>query len=195
MMKHLFVLFSVISIILLVSCGPDPSNEPAILAVATLYRTTNVTDSTYSVSSEEIGAATFSERNGVVTVSINAINLTPSNRHAIHIHEGTCEEPGSHWNQGTQASFCREMNLGEAWAKPYAGDVGNLRANDQGAGTFELSTEFWRLGSGDNFDITGKLVIVHAEEEDFAQECFQSHNHMHDNAKIACGTIELVTND
>jgi Cu-Zn family superoxide dismutase len=193
-MKYLIIICFA-SLVVFTDCGSDPTEDPAILAVATLYSISNATDSTYTITSDEIGTATFAERDGVVTLTINAINLTPSNRHAIHLHEGNCEEPGSHWNQGTQASFCRELNLGEAWAKPYAGDVGNIRAGADGAGTLELVTEFWRLGTNDNYDIAGKLVIIHADEEDFAAECFQNHNHMHSNSKIACGTIELVTND
>ena len=195
--KNRRLAFVVLSMLVaaLASCGPEVNEQPAILAKANIYAVTSVSDDSYTVSTQEIGAATFSERNGIVTIKINAIDLTPSNRHAIHIHEGTCESPDAHWNQNTQASFCTALNLGAAWAKPYAGDVGNIRADATGTGYFELSTEFWRLGTGDDFDITGKVLIIHANEEDFAQECFQDHNHAHNNAKIACGTIELITND
>ena len=195
MTKEIFwILIASISIIT-INCGPEEVEEPATIAVATLYRISNVTESTYLMSDEEIGAATFAEKNGIVNLRINVTGLTPNNRHAVHIHEGSCESPGSHWNQGTTASFCREPNLSvsDIWAKPKAGDVGNIRTDANGAGTFEISTTFWRLGSSDNFDITGLSIVIHENEEDFAQECFQSHSHIHDNPKIACGTIDLIT--
>lgn len=194
-MKSSILLFCMAAASMLIGCGPETNEEPAKIAIARLYSISNITDSTYTVTPQEIGAATFTERDGVVVVSINATGLTPGNRHSMHLHEGSCEEPGAHWNQGTQVSFCRELNLGTAWAKPYAGDIGNIRSDEDGTGYFELATEFWRLGSNDNLDIVGKLFVLHGLEEDFAMECFQSHDHVHTNPKIACGTIELIIND
>jgi Cu/Zn superoxide dismutase len=196
-MKSIYLLPVILATFILSGCGPEEKSDPAILAVATLYSIEYDTDSTYHLTDQELGAASFSEMDGIVTLQINMTGLTPNARHAAHIHEGTCEVPGMHWNQGTDASFCRETNLDEndIWTKPKAGDIGNIRANEEGSGTFELSTKFWRLGSNDSFDITGLVVMVHQNEEDFAQECFQSHTHMHNNPKLACGTIELITND
>jgi Cu/Zn superoxide dismutase len=85
--------------------------------------------------------------------------------------------------------------MGEAWVRPNAGDVGNIRTDISGSGTFEISTEFWKLGSNDNFDVAGLVIVLHADEEDFAQECFDAHDHAHNNPKIACGTIQLIIND
>ena len=196
-MKQIFGMLGLATALLLVQCGPVDTPSATAIAVATIYRVENTTDSTFQVTTQEIGAATFSEKNGIITLQINVTGLTPNNRHAVHIHEGSCEAPGMHWNQGTTVSFCREPNLDpdDIWTKPKAGDVGNIRTDEQGAGTFELSTIFWRLGSDDNLDITGLVIVVHENEEDFAQECFQSHSHMHNNPKIACGTIDLITND
>ncbi|MFZ9044913.1 MAG: superoxide dismutase family protein [Cyclobacteriaceae bacterium] len=196
-MRQFFTVLAILIISLISSCEADESPAVDALAVATIYGLENASDSTFAISDSEVGAATFSQREDIVTVNINVTGLIPNNRHAIHIHMGSCEEPGMHWNQGTTASFCREPNLDpdDIWTKPYAGDVGNLRTNETGSGTLELSTKFWRLGSGDALDITGLTIIIHENEEDFAQECFQSHSHMHNNPKIACGTIDLISND
>ncbi len=170
----------------------DPGEKVIVTAKADIFSFQNVTDSTYSIDNTKIGMATleYDGRSVLLTISVNG--LTPNHRHAIHIHTGSCEKPGPHWNQGTDASFCREVNQGKIWARPKAGDVDNIRTDEYGNGILIMSSEFWALNTSDDLDLLGRAIIIHEDMEDFAQECFEVHSHTHNNLKIACGTIELL---
>ena len=127
-----------------------------------------------------------------------AINNFPTGQlsyyHAVHIHTGTCESPLSPWNLGKDLdySFCNVLSMGEVWAKPKAGDLGNVFINEAGMGNLNLQTDLFNVGSKDATDIIGKIIYINEVAENFTQECYEGHNHNHNNKKIACGTIKLV---
>lgn len=173
-------------------CKEDPIAEK-ITASASLSGMLSITDTTYQLNEEAYGTALFTQEDSVVTLSIHLENFPPNTFHAVHLHEGSCEQPGMHWNQGFDVTtrFCNTRSIGIPWAKPMAGDVGNISVGYDGTGILILDTDLWRLGSGDHRDILGKTIVVHDTFEDFPTECDPSHghNHPHANAKIACGTI------
>ncbi len=112
--------------------------------------------------------------------------------HSIHLHEGTCEEIGPHWNQGKTTMFCNVIDLDDMpWGKMMAGDIGNIKTNANGYGSLAFSTSLWSIGTNNDTDIIGKLVVLHSEGENFALECDPDHipDHTHTNVKIACGVI------
>lgn len=181
--------------VLLLGCSSDEQPEPA-------GPITNASADIYFVSTEDgenytkgdlIGNVTFQYQDEVTTMVVSVSGLTPNTSHAMHLHMGSLEVPGHHWNQNVFTAFCNVESLGELWAKPFAGDVGNLEIDGDGNGTFTLRTDLWSLGTGTDSDIENTVLFIHENEEDFLNECDPNHGHDHGhvNAKIAAGAIEL----
>lgn len=138
------------------------------------------------------GQVSASTEGNVVTLTIELDGFTANTTHAIHLHNGSCEDPGAHWNQNSSRSFCAEESLGVQWRKSYAGDIGNIATDSQGRGYLRLSTDLWTLNTGLDSDILNKVLVIHERGEDFGPECFILTAHDHDgNSKVACGRIEL----
>ncbi len=190
-MRTLAIIFS---ILLLVGCGDDDTTPGPITRATAGIFTAITEDGTTYTAGESVGTATFEYQDGVTTILVELSGMDPNGAHAMHLHEGTFTQPGRHWNQGIlSSSFCREMSLGEVWAKTFAGDVGNIDIDENGNGTFTLKTDLWSIGTFDEKDILGTVLFVHQNFEDFANECDPNHdhNHGHQNAKIAGGTVIL----
>ena len=180
----------------LFSCQKNNTDEIEIVASATLEMVMLNEDLSYQVTDTEIGIIRFKQKEDVVSIDLEVTNFPEgqlSYYHAIHIHNGTCESPLSHWNLGNDLdyNFCNVLSMDEVWAKPKAGDLGNVFINEAGMGDFSLQTDLYTVGSNDASDIVGKIIYIHEVAENFSQECFEGHNHNHNNKKIACGTIEL----
>lgn len=181
------------------SCGDDKAIPldlgPSVTAESLIYSISENGDDTYEVSEEQKGIARFSQTGNIVTLEIELSGFEPGGSHAIHIHNGSVQDPGRHWNQRSLFAACNKRSLGEVWAKPFAGDVGNITIGNDGNGFFSIQTDLWALNSGDDLDIIDKVIIVHQKPEDFAEECDpnHSHDHLHSNQKIAGGTIDLVS--
>lgn len=153
-------------------------------------------DGSYAVGTAPYGSATFVQEDSFVVATIRLENFLPNTVHAIHLHAGSCENPGMHWNMGKDmtTTFCNEKSLGIPWAKPMAGDVGNASVGYDGSGTLVIKTDLWEIGTATDRDITGTVLVIHEAYEDFTKECDPTHGaHPHDNAKIACGTLVQVT--
>lgn len=202
MSKWSILLFSA----LLVGCAEpekQESLEPEMEAKAKIYSIAEdeIQDPgssylRYVPSQQEIGVAYFSQSGNVVSLTIELKNQEPGSSRAVHIHDGSLSQPLRHWNQQSFERFCNKRSLGQVWAKVFAGDVGNVPIDEDGKGMLSIQTDFWALNSGDEKDILDKIIIVHEEPEDFAEECdpAHDHSHMHSNRKIGGGIIELVTN-
>jgi Cu-Zn family superoxide dismutase len=180
----------------LISCSDDETLDKLKEAKVSLNGVSLFGGGVYTISPEKKGEIIFTQSDSIVTITINLEGFTPNSVHAVHIHEGTCEEPGLHWNLGVphKETFCNTRSLGIPWSKPLAGDVGNVSVGQEGFGTFTLKTDLWRIGSGDDRDVLGKVVVVHDDYEDFIEECDPSHGHVHShvNTKIACGMVESI---
>ncbi|MDH5609656.1 MAG: superoxide dismutase family protein [Cyclobacteriaceae bacterium] len=174
----------------LISCD-KPVERDITLAVAGIYPVS--ADSIAVIGSTEIGKAVFAQENGVVTLTLNLTNLAPGTKHAVRILTGSCEQPGTFWNQQTSADFCREKSLGRNWVKRFAGDVGNLSVDESGAGSLIIKTDFWSIGTSDAMDITGSLLAVYDLPADFSAECFQGLSPGTGLTIAACGTIDPIT--
>lgn len=125
------------------------------------------------------GTATFTEENGGVQMEINLQGLTPG-QHAVHLHTGTCDNIGDHWNPTNEAHGQR--NESEQF---HRGDIANVEAGNDSTATFSITVEDWTIGSSDSTNVVGKLVIVHAGADDFTSQ--PSGN---SGDKIACGVIQ-----
>jgi Cu-Zn family superoxide dismutase len=184
--------FGLLTVIFL-SCKED--NDQTLTASAELFMVEERSDDNYNVTSGWVGTATITAHEDRSSINLVVTGLTPNHSHAVHMHMGSCEQPGHHWNRMDTVSYCRVSNLGEVWARPKAGDIGNIETDQDGNGTLEIESEFWEINTGTAADILGMILVIHANGEDFAQECFANHSHVHNNPKIACGSILLNTND
>ena len=188
-----------IGLIFIFGCGPDNAGgeeiAPEIVAEAQIFEVELVGDDEYEVKENAIGTASFYQTGEVVTVEISLQGMVPGSSKAVHIHNGTPEDPGRHWNQGSFVVACNARSLGEVWAKPFYGDVGNVPVDANGAGFLTLRTDLWRINSGDERDLLGKTIIVHDQPEDFLEECDPAHDHTHahSNPKIGGGSISLMS--
>ena len=192
-----YTLLTISTLLSLVSCQTNEINIFDSAATATLEMVTLNQDLSYQFNGMEIGTLRCTQKEGVVSIDL-AINNFPAGQlsyyHAVQIQTGTCKSPLSPWNLGKDPdySFCNKLSMGEIWAKPKAEDLGNIFINEAGVGNFYLQTDLYNVGSKDATDIIGKIIYIHEVAENFTQECYEGHNHNHNNKKIACGTIELV---
>jgi len=202
MKKFVFILVLVIAFSCDNTSDAPISQEPEIIAEATIFKISkseiqgSETDYlNYDISNEVYGYAVFGQIDNVVTLEITITNQVPNSSHAIHIHHGSVRTPERHWNQGSFYAFCNEKSLGKAWAKPFAGDVGNIQTDANGDGFLRIQTDLWALNSGDEKDILDLAIILHEQPQDFIEECDPSHSHAwpHSNPKIAGGTINLMS--
>ena len=133
--------------------------------------------------SEMTGMAIFTETDGSVTVTVD-IEKAPPGIHAAHLHEfGDCSSPdgksaGGHWNPTTK-------DHGK-WGEDHfhLGDLGNIEVNEDGFGSLILTTDLWSLGNGDDNDIVGLGIIVHASEDDFTTQPTGAAG-----GRIGCGVV------
>lgn len=183
-------------LIFFISCQSDDPAPATIRAHVSLSGLLIQSDSTYTISEEAFGTADFIQEDSIISLTINLENFPPNTIHAVHIHNGSCEQPFGYWNMGftMMEMFCNKRSLGIPWAKPTAGDVGNVSVGYQGSGSLVIKTDLWRIGSGDSRDVTGKVLVIHKNYEDFTAECDPSHghDHTHTNQKVACGSIVMV---
>ncbi|WP_420316632.1 superoxide dismutase family protein [Ekhidna sp.] len=186
-----------ILILTFISCtsdDPTPEPGPLVLANATIFWVDSPDGETYE-SGEQMGFATFAYQDGITTFELRVNGMEPNTAHAMHLHMGTLEEPGRHWNQGKFVAFCEAESMGRLWLKPFAGDVGNIQVDEEGNGEFELQTDLWSVGTQDESDILGTILFIHHKSQDFADECDPGHKHepgAHTNAKIAGGTVTIA---
>ena len=184
-------------LVLAVGCSSPQEDlfDPQIMAEASLFSLDQVGDNQYEVVQTEIGKAEFAQDGNVVQLKITLSGMTPNSYKAVHIHHGSIEEPGRHWNRGSFFASCDALSLGRYWGKPFIGDVGNVRIDASGNGLFTLRTDLWSINTGDPSDVIGRPIIIHDQGQDFAEECNPNHdhNHLHSNPKIGGGTIQLVS--
>ena len=190
MKKFVFLLAVALS-----ACESDPPEDfvPEISAEAALFSVEPLGNDQYTISEVRIGTATFGQSQKRVRLTISLEGMTPNSEKAVHIHNGSLEAPGRHWNQGYLFAACDSLSIGSRWDKPFLGDVGNVSIDGEGKGEFILTTDLWRINSGDNNDVLNKVIIIHEDPQDFSNECTPNHIHDHTNQKIAGGTIRLIS--
>ena len=132
------------------------------------------------------GTATFQVAGEQVMLTLTIANAT-AGEHAFHLHEvGDCSAPdgtsaGGHWNPTDQE---HGQWGGDAF---HLGDVANLEVGEDGTGTLTVATNLWTLGTGDDNDVVGRAVIVHAGVDDFSTQPTGAAG-----GRIACGVIQLA---
>ncbi len=173
-MKKVFLIATVI-IAVVIGCKSNSSANTAKKLVLALEAKSN---------SKVSGTATFTEKNGKVTLVAKVDGLNPG-IHAIHIHEkADCSSAdavsaGGHWNP----TFKKHGKWGEG--EHHKGDIGNFTADADGNGTITFSTDEWCIGCEDaTKNIIGKGLIIHQGTDDFTTQPTGNSG-----ARIACTAI------
>ncbi len=132
------------------------------------------------------GTVSFTETNGIVSMTANISGLTPGN-HAIHIHAvGDCsaedgKSAGGHWNPTNS-----EHGI---WgtAPFHTGDIGNIKSEANSTGTINRETDLWCINCDDELkNIIGKAIIIHEGVDDFTSQPSGAAGD-----RIGCGEIVL----
>lgn len=124
------------------------------------------------------GTVTFTVVKDGLKIVADVQGLTPG-KHGFHIHEGTdCSKPGGHFNpvdmhHGTPPNMMRHV-----------GDMGNLIANASGKAHYEYVDDM--ISFEGNNSIIGKVMIIHAHEDDLVGQPSGNSGPF-----VACGKIEL----
>ncbi|MCW1383223.1 superoxide dismutase family protein [Novosphingobium sp. KCTC 2891] len=133
---------------------------------------------------KRIGTATISERDGTVTLTIQAKGLTPG-AHGAHLHmTGKCEGPafasaGGHLNPAMHQHGVQNP------AGSHLGDLPNLVAARDGAGVATIMFPgAWSALESQIFDADGTAIVLHAGADDYKTD--PSGN---SGGRVACGTF------
>lgn len=134
------------------------------------------------------GNVTFSVVDGKVHVKGDVSGLKPNTEHGFHIHEkGDCSAPdgasaGGHFNPG------KEDHGNVATTPHHGGDMPNIKADAQGNAVVDadVSTNV-NIGKGDDFDIIGRGLIVHADADDYKTQPTGNAG-----ARLACAVIKAA---
>jgi superoxide dismutase, Cu-Zn family len=131
------------------------------------------------------GVVRFTQDAESVKVVADLEGLTPSQKHAFHIHQyGDCSAPdgmsaGGHYNpEGHQHGLPEGENR-------HAGDLGNVQADEQGKAHYEITVTNVSI-MGPKNPIIGRGVIVHAKVDDGSQPVGNA------GGRIACGVIGVA---
>ena len=159
------------------SHGADPSAEMPEGAPVLSVMIEAKSDSRLS------GTAEFYEIDGSITLVLSVQN-TPPGTHAVHLHDfGDCSaedgtSAGGHWNP-THADH------GE-WGGTsfHLGDIGNFDVGDNGEAVRIFSSSLWSIGSGEENDIVGRAIIIHAQHDDLTSQPTGAAG-----GRIGCGVV------
>lgn len=118
-----------------------------------------------------------------MTIHITVALLANKNV-AVHLHEhGDCGDNGKashgHWNP-TNAQHGKWGS-----ASFHAGDIGNIKLDAKGHGSFTLTTDLWTLGGTSNKNVLGKAIIVHSGVDDYTTQPTGNAG-----GRIGCGLIQ-----
>ena len=131
------------------------------------------------------GTVTFTRDGDRVRVVAQVSGLA-AGAHGFHVHEkGDCSAPdgmsaGGHFSPGKQ-------DHGNVATDPHhGGDMPNIKADDKGVATIDgpVSSNV-NIGKGDDFDIIGRGLIVHADADDYKTQPTGNAG-----ARLACAVIQ-----
>ncbi len=157
----------------------DPAAPPAMDAAVATAELQPTQDSTVK------GSIRFTVVDGRLHASGDISGLQPGSEHGFHIHErGDCSAPdgtsaGGHFNPAST-----EHGSVEA-AVHHGGDMPNVVADAQGNAHVDgpVSSNV-NAGKGDDFDIIGRGLIVHADPDDYHSQPTGNAG-----ARLACAVI------
>ena len=114
------------------------------------------------------GTVVFTQTKDGVKVEANITGLSPDSEHAIHVHQfgdvrlGNGKGAGGHYNpEGHDHGL-------PATDKRHAGDLGNLKADANGAASYTITAKNISVAGLKN-PVVGRGVIIHAKVDDGGQ--------------------------
>lgn len=131
-----------------------------------------------------MGKVTFTQHDGYVEIAGEITGLKPG-EHAFHVHEfGDCSSKdgmsaGGHFNPD------KTPHGGPHDEKRHVGDLGNIKADDDGKVTLKIKDEVIQLRGPHS--IIGRSLIVHAAPDDLKSQPAGNAG-----ARIACGVIGIA---
>ena len=163
--------------------APASHAPPAPNPVATLAAKAEMQPTS---GNEARGTVEFYLAQPLIAINVDLSGLKPGN-HGFHVHEnGDCggtnaSAAGSHLNPNDT----RHGGPTDADHRHHAGDLGNVRAEDDGTVRQWLRTEDLQLQGPAG--IVGKAIVVHASDDDL-----KSQPSGESGEPIACGVIKAV---
>ena len=166
--------------------APAADAPPAMMSSDAHANTSAVAELAATQGNAVKGNVTFSLVDGKVHVKGQVSGLKPNSEHGFHIHEkGDCSAPdgasaGGHFNPS------KEDHGNVATSPHHGGDIPNLKADAQGNAVVDadVSTNV-NIGKGDDFDIIGRGLIVHADADDYKTQPTGNAG-----ARLACAVIK-----
>jgi superoxide dismutase, Cu-Zn family len=136
---------------------------------------------------QSAGGARLEETAEGVLVSIRVSGLQPDSEHGLHFHEnGQCDPPDFQSAGGHFAPHGRQHGLDNP-AGPHAGDLPNIRANQQGVADTSFVAPNVRLTASVTEGLLrpgGTALVVHAGADDYRTDPSGESG-----ARIACGVV------
>lgn len=139
------------------------------------------------------GTITLTQAPGELTViSGKIVGLSPNSEHGFHIHEygdlsQGCDSAGAHYNP-----FGKNHG-GPDDKERHVGDLGNLRTDENGSVSFEITDSMVQL-TGEH-SVVGRSIVVHSDRDDLGkggdEESLKTGNA---GERLACGVITLADN-
>lgn len=164
---------------------------PAFLAVSSLmwgaeapYVSKATANLKAAKGSEVSGTVTFTEVQGGVKIVGDFKGLKPG-YHGFHIHEkGDCDSDdfmtaGGHFNPGNK------KHGGPDAQERHAGDLGNLKALNDGTAHYERVDTVIKLNGPDT--IVGRALMVHSDPDDFVTQPTGNAG-----GRLGCGVIQAA---
>lgn len=105
---------------------------------------------------------------GKVQVSGRIAGLTPGSEHGFHIHQYGDERSADGSSLGDHYDPLHFDHAMPTTANRHAGDLGNIKADEQGVAEFEIIVDNISL-SGQKSPIIGRGIVVHAKPDDGGQ--------------------------
>lgn len=160
----------------------DPAAPPAMNTPVATAELQPTKDSTVK------GAISFTLVDGLLRASGELSGLKPNSEHGFHIHEkGDCSAPdgtsaGGHFNPG------KSEHGSVTAAAHHGGDMPNIVADAQGNAHIDgpVASNV-NAGKGDDFDIIGRGLIVHADPDDYKTQPTGNAG-----ARLACAVIKAA---
>jgi superoxide dismutase, Cu-Zn family len=136
---------------------------------------------------ESMGGARLEDTADGVLVSVRVTGLQPNGEHALHFHEaGQCDPPDFQSAGGHFAPRARQHGF-ENPEGPHAGDLPNIRANQQGVADTSFVASGVRLSASVAEGLLrpgGTSLVVHAGPDDYRTDPSGQSG-----ARIACGVV------
>ena len=143
----------------------------------------SVISSTYKSKTIE-GVVLFTQKEDCVHIKVDIKGLTKNHLHGFHIHESGdlregCKSCCAHYNP-------ENTEHGDL-AGGHAGDLGNIKTDDQGNCKMSLKTDKFNVD-----DILGRSIIIHEDKDDLGLGEFEdSKTTGHSGSRIACSLIGI----